>query len=80
MPDIKQEILAVTKVVEQKVQEVENVHPGMIWTTFEEFFQNYAKEHNVNKNWIKVVKQHVKDQGVLRDQSKWLAAVKHFGI
>jgi len=64
----------------EKAPDVENVAPGTIWGSFEEFFHDYAKQHNVNKNWIKVVKQHVKDQGALKDQSKWLWAVKHFGI
>ncbi len=82
MPTKQDDIAPIEKIasIVEKTPDVENVPPSIIWSSFDEFFNSYAKENNVNKNWAKVVKQHVKDLGVLKDQSKWLWAVKHFGI
>ena len=84
LEEVKSEVKAaeakVSAVAAEVKAEVENVHPGRIWNSFEEFYQDYANKHGINKAWLKTVKMHVKDLGCLKNQAKWLECLKHFGI
>lgn len=69
--------------VEEKIEikpEIENVPQARIYSSFDDFFHEYAIKNNIPLNWKGSVKLHLQATDSLKDQSKWLSGLKHFGI
>ncbi len=58
----------------------ENRAPDKVYNSFDEFFHIYALENKVNLKWKDSVKKHLKAINCLKDPSKWMVGVKHFGL
>ena len=59
--------------------ETQNEAPVQNFKNFDEFFTTYAFKNKVPMQWKASVKKHFEALGVLKDKSKWLESIKHFG-
>lgn len=74
MPDKKQKDQVIS------VAETENSPPTKKYSSFDEYFQEFAIKNGVNLKWKESVKKHLKAIDCLKDQSKWLDGMKNFGL
>lgn len=58
----------------------ENKAPERVYSSFDDFFHEYALANSVNLKWKESIKKHLKAIDCLKDQSKWLDGIKNFGL
>ncbi len=74
MPEKKQKDTTVV------VFSTENVPPTKTYSSFDDFFHEFAMKNGINLKWKDSVKKHLKSIDCLKDQSKWLDGMKNFGL